>query len=132
MKRFISLSIVVIMLLALTVNSFATANNNIVITYDNISVIFESDTEYTSEEQQYIADMLVYGESDIVMVQPRAWCWLTGHNKTTEYVTIITHKAYDNAPRCVSELYEVTTCANCDLYEMEIVSESRISCCAEE
>ena len=129
MKKTISILLATILLLALATNCFADSDSDIVYETENKSVIFSSETKYTFEEQQYISNKLIYGKADNNSVQPRAWCWLVGHELTSEYVTVITHKAYDTAPRCISELYEVTTCANCDYEEMTLVSTGAISCC---
>lgn len=131
MNKIINILLAVIMVITLATTCFANYTSDFVWKYedDNTTVIFEEQTAYSEIKQQYIADMLVYGYSDITLAQPRAWCWLTGHELTTEYVTVITHKVYSTAPRCVKELYEVTTCANCDHETMTMVSTSDISCC---
>lgn len=130
MKKLIC--IIVTLILLATIATYSIASDKIIYEYENISVAFESNTTLTATEQQYIADMIVYGESNVTLVQPRAWCWLTGHDKKTEYVTIITHKKYATAPRCLEEIYEVTTCSNCDLYDMVLVSSIDIFCCVED
>lgn len=127
-----AITLLFIMLLSFSINIFATQNNQLVFEYENMSVVFESDTTFSVTEREYIADMLVYGESDVTLVQPRSWCWLTGHDSKTEYVTIITHKKYDTVPRCLEEVYEVTTCSKCDLYDMVLISGMRIACCEED
>jgi hypothetical protein len=120
------------MLISFSINIFANQNNQLAFEYENMSVVFESGTIFSVTEREYIADMLVYGESDVTLVQPRAWCWLTGHDSKTEYVRIITHKKYALEPRCLEELFEVTTCSKCDLYDMVLVSSTAIICCEEE
>lgn len=130
MNRIICLILIIILLVSTATN--IVASNEIVYEYENVSVVFESNTAFTATEQQYITDMLIYGESDVTLVQPRAWCWLTGHDEKTEYVRIITHKKDTTAPRCLEELYEVTTCSKCDLYDMVLVSYTYIFCCEEE
>lgn len=127
MRKLICILLTIIILVSAT--PYSTASNTVIHKRGNVSVIFESDTSFTATEQLYIADMLVYGESDITIVQPRAWCWLTGHDKKTEYVTIITHKKYSTAPRCLEEIYEVTTCSKCDLYDMVLIGSTIIACC---
>ena len=127
MKRLICMLLTIVLLTSIA--TYSIASDEVIHQYGNISVVFESDTSFTVTKQQYIADMLVYGESDITIVQPRAWCWLTGHDKTTEYVTIITHKKYTTEPRCLEEVYEVTTCSKCDLYDMVLIASVDISCC---
>lgn len=131
MKKIFGIAIAVILVASLTITCFAGTVNTIVFEYEemNSTVIFGEDSSYSDTEKKYIADILVYGTSNQPTVQPRAWCWLTGHELTTEYVTVITHKVYTTAPRCVKERYKVVTCDNCDHEEMTLVSTTIISCC---
>lgn len=131
MKKIISTFLAVIISITLVTTCFAEDSSDIAWEFDDISttVIFDGETAYSESEQQYIAEMLVYGSSDVTFVQPRAWCWLTGHDKTTEYVNVITHKAYATAPRCIKEQYKVVTCSKCDFEEMTLISTTSISCC---
>lgn len=96
--------------------------------YDDVdvTVCFESDTSLTDTQMQRIADIIAY---DIPVVESRAWCWLTGHDKTTQTVTAVHHKQLTYDPRCLLKVYHVTTCANCDYYEEVLSSQSYISCC---
>lgn len=118
----------------LTIQGFASGSSNYVYEYadEQITVVFAENSVFSSDEQQYIADKLVLGDSaEASGVQPRSWCWLTGHELVTECVHVITHKVYASAPRCVKETYLVETCSNCD-QEMTLISEENIYCCDEE
>lgn len=131
MKRIIVCMLTAILLLAAAVNCFAVSENDIVWEYADVhkTVIFESDTIYTVDEQKYIADILVYGESENDGIEVHSLCWLTGHKTKTQYVTVITHKVNAKEPRCLKQLYEVTICENCSYQEETLVSTTYYACC---
>ena len=95
---------------------------------NEITVVFESGSQWSADEQRAIAERLVYGSSD-QEASTYAFCWLTGHKLTTETVTTITHKVYTTAPRCREQISNVTTCSKCDYMETEVVYDSAIYCC---
>ncbi len=56
-------------------------------------------------------------------------CNLFGHKyESSEELTVITHKAYDSAPRCLRQIYDCSACSRCDFVEKTFVAEARIYC----
>lgn len=131
MKKVVVCMLISVFLLATAMYCFAASETDIVWEYADAqkTVIFESDTAYTKDEQKNIADMLVYGESENDGIELHSLCWLTGHKTKTEYVSVITHKVRDEVPRCRKERYKVTTCENCTYQEETLVSTTLIACC---
>lgn len=93
-----------------------------------ITVVFESGSQWSEDEQRAIAERMVYGNAD-QETSTYAFCWLTGHKLTTETVTTITHKVYSTSPRCRKQVSAVTTCSKCDYMETEVLSNTLIVCC---
>lgn len=131
MKKIVVCILIAVLLLTPVINCFAASETDIVWEYadEQKTVIFESDTAYTADEQKYIADILVFGESENDGIELHSLCWLTGHKKKTEYVTVITHKVSTSVPRCLEEFYEVTTCEKCNYQEETLLSRGYIACC---
>lgn len=131
MKRLIKMISVCIALLSLTLTISAINESAPIIFYpeEDITVEFDVNTSISVEKRQMIADTIVL---DTPIIQSRAWCWLTGHDKTTETVTATYHKVDELDPRCLLEIYLVTTCSKCDFYEEELDSTGYITCCPEE
>lgn len=95
---------------------------------NEITVVFESGSQWSEDEQRAIAERMVYCSAD-PEASTYAFCWLTGHNLTTETVTTITHKVYSTSPRCRKQVSAVTTCSKCDYMETEVLSAKDIVCC---
>lgn len=96
---------------------------------ENKIVTFEDDCTLTADEQQVVAERLVYGSPEDSGMQTYAWCWLTGHKLSYNTVGVITHKARATQPRCYEEMYNVATCANCDYMDEELLTAVYIICC---
>jgi len=95
-------------------------------------VTFNENSTLSEEEQQMIAEYLVYGAPEDDGVSTYAWCWLTGHNYTYDVVYVTTHKKRADSPRCYEETYSIETCTKCDHFEEELVGGVFIVCCPEE
>lgn len=105
-------------------------------TYDfadeNKVVAFEETSTLSAEQQQMVAERLVYGATEDDGVSTYAWCWLTGHDLTYDTVLVITHKKSAYSPRCYEETYHVETCTKCDHMSEELVGGVYIVCCPED
>ena len=116
-----------------TCSLIAYANNDDVYIYEypefNLSIEFPADTTLSSTTRQMIADSIAY---DIPLSQTYSWCWLLGHDTTTKTISAIYHKRSEYDPRCQVELYDVTSCSNCDYVSPVLISSSYISCCPPE
>jgi len=99
----------------------------------DITVIFDTESVFSAEQKQFVADKIVSGASLIDDgVSTYALCWLTGHDIVEEEVSVVTHNVYTSAPRCVREIYLVETCSKCDHLEYTLINTSPIFCCPEE
>ena len=57
-------------------------------------------------------------------------CSIFGHDLVTTRTTKITHKARNEAPRCLKEIYEVKACEDCDYITSTLINSSYINCCS--
>ena len=92
-------------------------------------VTFSENSTLSEEEQQTVAEYLVYGAPEDDGASTYAWCWLTGHNYTYDVVSVITHKKSAYSPRCLEETYNIETCTKCDHYSQELLTTVYIVCC---
>ena len=126
--------IVPILCMMLIVNTMAYSTTGGVYEYENENkvVTFSEDSTLTAEQQQMVADKLIYGIPEDDGATTYAWCWLLGHELTYDMVTVVTHKKKATSPRCYEEAFQIATCANCDHMEQELLSAGYIVCCDEE
>jgi len=130
MKKFISVLLAITILMSLNITVFAsTPTSNVYIMGDK-TIIFEESSAFTSEEQQYIAEFLTSQNSE--QSTYGLMCNLFGHKNTQESVIAITHRVYENSPRCMQEIFLVTTCSRCNETSTELVSRTYITCCPED
>ena len=130
MKKITIILIVIILTFSATLS--VSADETIGNTYkiENVTVIFEVDSQLTNEQQEMIAQLLVnpeYGVSQANLI-----CNIFGHKNTLEGVTTITHCASATAPRCFQENFTITTCSRCDESTVERNSFAYIFCCPED
>ena len=92
------------------------------------TVEFAADTILSENQQQQIADLLVYGETAST-ASTQSLCWLVGHDYVEDYVAVTTHKVYESRPRCLQEYYRVTTCSKCDYNDIQRASSALVDCC---
>ena len=95
---------------------------------ENKTVEFAADTILSENQQQQIADLLIYGETEST-VSTQSLCWLTGHDYVKNYAAVTTHKVAEHRPRCLKEYYRVTTCSKCDYNNIELISSEYVDCC---
>ena len=133
MKRIISIFMAAILcVLSAAVITSATAetvDSSVVIVSEGVEYTVEfENTTLSDEQQQAIAEKLVYGNVDNVQTYG-LMCTLFGHKTEQNTVGVITHKVKTTSPRCKRELYLVTTCTRCDYQEQELTGTSYIVCC---
>ena len=126
MKKVISITLVFIIAMFACIGAFAETGSSNMIDIDHVTVIFEEDSAFTPEEQQYIADMLVYGNENATTFG--IGC-LFGHKYVEENVTTITHCVRATQPRCLQENFLIKTCSRCDKTTTELISSFYITCC---
>ena len=129
MKKY--LSFILVVLIICTCCTSISAQANYTYTIGNTTVIFNADTTFSLQEQQYIADLLVRDDND---AQTYALlCVISGHDYGQgESISTITHKVYDTSPRCFLEYFIISKCTRCEHYQTESLGGYYISCCPEE
>ncbi len=121
--------ILIVMILTMCATVGASADTNVGNTYqiDNVTVMFDTDSQFSDEQQETIANLLVHPEYGVA--QANLICNIFGHKNTTEGVTTITHKAKATSPRCFQENFIITICSRCDESTVERASYYYITCC---
>ena len=127
-------TIVILMAVAITICATigVSADNNIGNTYqiDNVTIVFDADSQLSIEQQEIIASLLVHPENGVV--QANLICNIFGHKNTQEGVSTVTHKESTTDPRCLKEIFTITTCSRCNESTVERDSYYYISCCPED
>ncbi|MBQ7348158.1 MAG: hypothetical protein IJW55_09380 [Clostridia bacterium] len=127
MKKIIFIS-AFLMIFSMCFSVSAMESDGIVINIENANVIFDANSQWTFQEQQVIAQKITSEENEPFATYGLT-CTLFGHKYTLETVQVITHNVYGEEPKCLKEVYNVSTCSRCDYIEEELLSTVRISCC---
>ena len=106
MKRIIALFMVVILTICATISATADSNVGNIYQIGNVSIVFDADSQFSNEQQEAIANLLVYPEFGVA--KANLICNIFGHKNTTEGVTTITHKVLVETPRCLQENFTIT------------------------
>jgi hypothetical protein len=124
----------IFMVIMLTIGATigVSADSNVGNTYqiDNVTVIFDANSQFSEEQQEMIAQLLVNSEYGVS--QANLICNLFGHKNTQEGVSTITHKVSETSPRCLEEFFTITTCSRCNESTVERDGFGYIFCCPEE
>ena len=132
MKRIISFSFVIVLLFTLSLTSFAempATTNQVVI--DEYIITFAEDTAFSAEEQQMLAEQIVYLFNEETESQTYGLvCNMFGHKTTTELIEVTEHCVRDTSPRCLLSYCYLTACSRCDYAHLEIIDSIYIDCCA--
>lgn len=128
-KKIISMTMVVIIIFALGISTYASTQTNI---YElgGCTVIFEENTTLDEAAKLHIANELVYGDDGVQTYG--LMCTLFGHKYETHDVQTVRHCVSDTEPRCMRDTYEVNICTRCDDSTTELVKSVYITCCPEE
>lgn len=130
MKRLTIVAMAIIMMVCSTLGVSAEEMTGNTYQIDNITVVFETDSQFSVEQQEVIAQILVnseYGVSRANLI-----CNIFGHKNTQESVTTITHKEKATSPRCFQEIFTITTCSRCDESTVERIGFCYTTCCPED
>ncbi len=127
MKK-VYLILVICLLLAVTVASANAAENpNGTYNIQGVTVLFEPNSQFDSEEQLHIAEFLINGGNEI---HPYGLpCIILGHKYNVETVTATKHKVNATAPRCLEETYEVRVCSKCGDTQQTLLRSRYKNCC---
>ena len=131
-KAKVILTVVIAVILTISATLSTSADNIVGNTYqiENVTVIFDADSQLSNEQQEVIANLLVNPEHGVAQVN--LICNIFGHKNTSETVIAITHKVFDESPRCMQENFIVTTCSRCNESTVERASYMYITCCPED
>ena len=130
MKKIISILLVSALMIGACIGITADEVGGNTYVFDNVTVVFDENSQFSSEKQESIANLLInpeYGLSTAGLM-----CTLFGHKNTTETVVTITHKYNVESPRCLQEVFAVTTCSRCDESTVQRLSFNYITCCPED
>ena len=130
MKKVIAIVLVTVLMLCACVNASADEVCGNAYTINNTTVIFDENSQFSVEQQEIIAHMIVCPEESTSTYG--LMCTLFGHKNTSESVTTITHKYNVESPRCLQEYFLITTCSRCNETTTERTGYRYISCCPED
>ena len=130
MRRVTIVLFTVILIISATLNISADEITGNTYQIDNVTVIFDADSQLSAEQQEVIAQLLVNSEYGVS--QANLICNLFGHKNNLEGVTTITHKVLPDSPRCLEENFIITTCSRCKESTVERASYYYITCCPED
>lgn len=130
MKRLVTMVMLVTLTICATLGVSADTDAGNTYQIENVTVIFDADSQLSVEQQEMIAQLLAnpeYGVSQVNLI-----CNLFGHKNTQEGVSTITHKVSATSPRCLKEFFTITTCSRCNESTVERDAWGYISCCPED
>ncbi|MBQ7335572.1 MAG: hypothetical protein IJW92_03760 [Clostridia bacterium] len=127
MKKRISILLVILVMLGSTIGVSADDQIGGVYEIDHVTVIFDENSQFSTDKQEVIANLLVHPEYGVA--QANLICALFGHDNISETVVTITHKVNDTSPRCLQELFTVTSCNRCGETSTERTGYYYITCC---
>ena len=130
MKRLVTVVMLVTLTICATLGVSADTDAGNTYQIENVTVIFDADSQLSAEQQENIAELLVnpeYGVSQANLI-----CNIFGHKNTQEGVSTITHKVSATSPRCLQEFFTITTCSRCNESTVERNGMRYISCCPED
>ena len=130
MKRIVLITMAIVLTLFSTIGVSADQVNGNTYQVENVTVIFDTDSQFSIEQQEMIANLLVNPEYGIS--QANLICNIFGHKNSSEGVSTITHKVSSTNPRCLQELFTITMCSRCEETTVERDAAYYISCCPEE
>lgn len=131
MKKFLSILVATIILFSFCMSVSA---DSVPYVYEigNTSVVFNENTVFSAQEREDIAQLIVNGDSYDSTAYAML-CVISGHDYSEyESVTTITHRADDEEPRCLREMFLISKCSRCEHYKTERMSYCYIFCCPED
>ena len=130
MKKLLTTLLATILVLCACFSSSANQAVGNVYEIGDKTIIFDEASAFSVEEQQHIAELIVNPENQASTYG--LVCTLFGHKNTSETVVSITHCVEPKSPRCLQELFAVTTCSRCDESTVVSTGYSYITCCPED
>jgi hypothetical protein len=101
------LTVIMVVILTISATLSASADSKVGNTYhiDNVTVVFDVESQFSTEQQEMIAILLVNPEYGVA--KANLICNIFGYKNTSETVITITHKASATDPRCLQENFTV-------------------------
>ena len=130
MKKIGLIAMVIVLTFFSTVGVSADQANGNNHQIENVTVIFDADSQFSNEQQERIAQFLVNPEYGVA--QANIICNIFGHKNSSEGVSTITHKVSATSPRCLKEIFTITICSRCDETTVERNAAYYITCCPED
>lgn len=97
--------------------------------FAKVEVLFDENSIFTEDEKQIIESSFSEYDNGNKPIPYGLMCTLFGHDYKSEVTTVIRHKVYVNAPRCVEEWYDTKICTRCSDTQSKLLSQGRIDCC---
>lgn len=129
MKHLAKAVIIVFILMALCLTTFASGTYEVEFVRDNVEIIFNENTPFTSVQREQIVSYLYGNSVEIKAASFNLICALFGHDYEYDTVITITHKVRDTQPRCLREIFEIGLCSRCGATTAESLGSVYISCC---
>ena len=127
MKRILPFLLTIALILSISISAFAIDPETYVYEHDNVTIIFDEDTPFSSSVREHIVESLSHDDDNIVPCG--LMCTLFGHNYTYGVITTITHEVSDTQPKCLKEIFEVGECSRCGNVITTLISMEYIVCC---
>lgn len=130
MKRIGLIAVAIVLAFFSTINVAADQTIGNAYQIENITVVFDVDSQFSTEQQETIAQLLAnpeYGVSQANLI-----CNIFGHKNSSEGVSTVTHKVNTASPRCLQEMFTITMCSRCEETTVERDAYFYISCCPED
>ena len=110
-------------------NAYATEDAEFEVIFSNNEITISVE-KGTSEEQKEAIIAHFTGADSSTAETRGILCTLFGHKLETTTSKNITHKVNATAPRCLMEVYDVSTCSRCNYTSQTLTSSTYINCCS--
>jgi hypothetical protein len=130
MKKAIAVLMVFVIIVCTTLSVSADEVVGNIYEIEDVTVVFDPDSQLSTEQQEMIAQLIVnpeYGTSQANLI-----CNIFGHKNTQESVSTVTHMAKETNPRCFQEFFIITVCSRCNESTVERTGYRYITCCPED
>ena len=130
MKKLTTIVMAILITICATIGVSADQKIGNTYQFENVTVVFDADSQFSIEQRELIANLLLNPEYGIS--QANLICNIFGHKNSQEGVSTITHKAKANSPRCLEEFFTITMCSRCEETTVERDGYGYITCCPED
>ena len=129
MKKILILTLTLVFIFSIPLNIHAVAVDTVQYEYDDVTIIFQSDTPFSTEKQLHFIELLTL-EAPLDEGTPyNLLCSIFGHKYVVDNIIKITHKVSDSELRCLKEIYEIGECSRCGDTYANVMNSYYINCC---